>query len=76
MDVNMSGNFPKMMSLGELMYMQDGVLMKGREASLVMIEDSDQLESLAGELNPGSVAFLAGMGTIWQLDATGEWQSV
>ena len=74
--INVSNNYQKIMTLGEIAYMLDGVLMDGREAKMVMVESDDDLTDLAGIVNPGSIAFTAGMGDIWQLKADGTWQSM
>ena len=76
MAINFSDNFAKTLSMGEVAYMKDGDLMRGREAAAVMVESSDDLTALAALVNPGSIAFTAGMGNIWQLKADGTWQNV
>lgn len=71
--MDISRNFQQLMSLGEMAYVKDGELYRGREGTAVMVESSGDLEVLAGILNPGSIAFTAGFGNAWQLNTAGEW---
>lgn len=68
------GNYPMVMALGEIKFIDsDGALVAGSEASAVMITSEDDLEELAGLVQPGSIAFTAGMTDAWQLGADGTW---
>lgn len=72
--MEVGANYQKILSLGEMSYMKDGTLVTGQHASAVMVESEDDLTDLAGVVNPGSIAFTAGMTGIWQLKADGTWQ--
>ena len=68
-----SNEFDRVLALGEIAYMSDGVLYRGREATAVMVESEDDLTALAGLVHPGSIAFTAGFAAAWQLAADGTW---
>ena len=56
-------------------YVKDGVLFTNAPIQLYMVESSSDLTNLT-QAKPGSFAFTAGMGSVWNLDADGSWQSV
>lgn len=56
-------------------YVDSNVLYKGNVADSVMVSSSDDLSSLT-DLTPGSIAYIAGFGSMWQLDATGSWVEI
>ena len=43
---------------------------------LVMVESESDLTTILHQVQPGSIAYLAGFGTLWQLDASETWQGV
>lgn len=61
---------------GEVDYVQDGVLHKGANGAAILIESENDLEDLAAEYAPGSVAYTTGFKKMWQLSSDGEWVSV
>ena len=61
---------------GRQAYVKSGALHQGEAAKAVMVESSDDLTALAGMVSPGSIAYTAGYGSVWQLDAAGSWQDV
>ena len=67
------GNYPSVMSVGEISYVKDGELHVGEKASVVMVESESNLTDLAGAVSPGSIAFTCGFVKAWQLNAAGEW---
>lgn len=52
-----------------------GNLVKNDDAKLVMIRTSADL-ALLTDYRPGTIAHTAGFGSMWQLDASGNWQSM
>lgn len=56
-------------------YVKNGELYENAPITAVMIESSSDLDSLEG-LQPGSVAYVAGFTSMWQLGADGEWAVV
>ena len=40
----------------------------------IMVSSSEELETL--NVEPGTVAYTAGFGNMWQLDAEGNWQAI
>jgi hypothetical protein len=51
----------------------DGVLVRNAQIVPIMIRDSSDLDSIGTDYTPGSMAFIAGGGSKWQLSAGGEW---
>ena len=41
----------------------------------ILVTSKADLDNLTG-YHPGSVAYTAGFGNMWQLDANGEWQAI
>lgn len=41
----------------------------------ILVTSKADLDNLTG-YKPGSVAYTAGFGNMWQLDASGEWQTI
>lgn len=75
MTIKKGYDYNKIMSIGEMAYVDaDGALVTGKEAMAVMVTDEDDLTALAGEVNPGSIAFTAGFKQAWQLKADGTWE--
>lgn len=62
-------------SVGALDYVKSGEVEKNAVAQSIMVESSSDLTGLVGYA-PGSIAFTAGFGSMWQLDADGEWVEV
>ena len=62
-------------TVGDMEYTKDGKVYKHSAASSVMIASSSELSGLTG-YEPGSIAFTAGFGNMWQLDASGQWISI
>ncbi len=56
-------------------YVKDGVLYVNAPIQLFMVESSSDLTGLT-QAKPGSFAFVAGLGSVWHMDADGSWQSV
>ena len=71
--MKISGNYPSVMSVGEISYVKDGELCVGGKASVVMVNSESELTDIAGAVNPGSIAFTCGFVSAWQLNAAGEW---
>ena len=76
--MGMIGNvgLSRMMNSGEVDYLKGGVLIHGGTALAVMVGSSSDLSGLAGKVPVGSIAYTAGYGTMWQLDAAGSWQEI
>ncbi len=53
----------------------DGALHLNNESRDVMVTSESDLAQLDGYL-PGAVAYTAGFGSMWQLDASGSWVSM
>lgn len=54
----------------------EGALVKNCNMPSVMVRTESDLEDLpSSAYPPGSIAFTAGMGSVWQKDADGEWQA-
>ncbi len=56
-------------------YVKDGKLYENVPITAVMIESPSDLNSLEG-FYPGSIAYVAGFTSMWQLGADGEWAVV
>lgn len=56
-------------------YVKSGTLYTGSPMSLVMVESQSQLSTLEG-YGPGTIAYTAGFGSMWQMDADGTWTEV
>lgn len=55
----------------------DGILHTGVYAEPVMVNEEADLDLLTPDnCVPGTMAFVAGFGTMWQLDAAGSWQEI
>lgn len=52
----------------------DGVLHTGVYSEPVMVTAETDLADL--DVAPGTIAFVAGFGTMWQVDADGSWQEI
>lgn len=52
----------------------DGALHTGVYAEPVMVTAETDLANL--DVVPGTIAFVAGFGTMWQVDADGDWQEI
>ena len=75
MTIKKGYDYNKIMSIGEMAYVDaDGVLVTGKEATAVIILSDAVLENLANELNPGSIAYTAGMEQAWQLKPDKTWK--
>ena len=59
----------------ETSYVQDDILYKGSGSASVMVRSSSDLSDLTG-LAPGTVAYTAGFGSMWQLNASGSWVEI
>ena len=59
----------------EVDYVKGTDLFKGSGAASVMVTAESDLENLEG-YNPGTIAYTAGFGSIWQLAADGTWVEV
>lgn len=57
-------------------YMEHGQLVQARNPMNIMVESESDLTALAGKVDPGSIAYTAGYGSAWQLDASGAWQTI
>lgn len=53
----------------------NGDLIKGVTASAVMVTAEADLANLT-DYEPGSIAYVAGFGSMWQLGADGTWETV
>ena len=78
--MNEQNNFPypaveRVLSNSEVDYVKDGVLYKGNVADSVMVESSEDLTGLTG-LTPGSIAYTAGFGSMWQLNSDSTWVEI
>ena len=62
-------------SSGASDYVKDGEVTENVSGLAVMVESESDLANLTG-YPPTSIAYTAGFGSIWQLDADGTWQSV
>lgn len=73
-------NFPylavnRVLNNTEVDYVKSGTLYKGNVTDSVMVTSSSDLSSLTG-LVPGSIAYTAGFGNMWQLNASGSWIAI
>ena len=57
-------------------YMEHGLMVQARNPLNIMVESESDLTALAGKVDPGSIAYTAGYGSAWQLDASGAWQTI
>ena len=62
-------------SAGASDYVKDGEIKMNVSGLAVMVESSDDLANLTN-YPPTTIAYTAGFGSMWQLDADGEWQSI
>lgn len=60
---------------GRAVYIKNGAIIANTMASIIMVESESDLSDLTGCI-PGSIAYTAGFGSMWQLDADGVWQEV
>lgn len=58
-------------NLGVTDYVKNGVIYENNVTQSVMVESSSDLADLSG-YSVGSIAYTAGFGSMWQLDADGE----
>lgn len=56
-------------------YILDGVVIKDAPVKTIIVTSESDLAGLEG-YEPGTVAYTAGFGSMWQLDASGDWQEV
>ena len=61
--------------MGRSIYIKDGAIHDSASLTLIMVEEESDLTDLSGAV-PGSIAYTAGFGSMWQLDADGVWQEV
>ena len=64
-----------MNTIGDIDYVKGGEIYKHANCSCILVGSSADLTLLTG-YEPGSVAFTAGFANLWQLDASGTWQSM
>lgn len=62
-------------SAGASDYVKDGELHTNVSGLSVMVESQSDLASLT-DYPPSTIAYTAGFGSMWQLDADGTWQSI
>ena len=62
-------------SAGASDYVKNGMVTENVSGLAVMVESSSDLANLKG-YPPSSIAYTAGFGSMWQLDASGVWQSI
>ena len=72
---NMTRNANKVFDIGVLDVVVDGVLKEDYPCKAVMVESSSDLANLP-DYAPGTIAFTAGFGTMWQKDSDGTWQTL
>lgn len=60
---------------GNTDYILDGKIVKNAPVKTVIVTAESDLASLDG-YEVGTMAYTAGFGSIWQLDASGTWQEV
>ena len=61
--------------IGRSIYIKDGAIIDNATITAIMVEEESDLTGLTGCI-PGSIAYTAGFGSMWQLDADGQWQEV
>lgn len=61
--------------IDETDFVKDGELYKHQAVSIIMVESSSDL-TLLTDYAPGSLAYTAGFGSVWQMDADGEWVAI
>lgn len=54
----------------------NGKIYENVKTACVMVESEEDLETIAGDYSAGTFAFTAGLGTVWQLSASGTWTEV
>lgn len=42
----------------------------------ILVESADDLENLPGDIPPGSIAYTAGFGSMWQKGIDGTWEVI
>lgn len=52
-----------------------GNLVKNDDAKMVMVRSKADFDVI-GSYRPGTIAYTAGFKNMWQLDASGEWQTI
>lgn len=62
-------------STGVSDYVKDGEQYINVSGLAVMVESESDLDNLIG-YPPTSIAYTAGFGNLWQMDADGNWQSI
>ena len=62
-------------SAGASDYVKDGEVHLNVSGLAVMVESSSDLTELT-DYPPSTIAYTAGFGNMWQLDASGTWQSI
>ena len=73
---NMTRTARKVLDLGMIDVVDsDGVLREDVPCKGVMVTAESDLANLP-DYQPGTIAFVAGFGSMWQLDADGAWQEV
>lgn len=73
---NMTRTARKVLDLGMIDVVDsDGVLREDVPCKGVMVTAESDLANLP-DYQPGTIAFVAGFGSMWQKDATGTWQEV
>ena len=75
--INLTRTARKVLDLGMIdVVTEDGKVLEDVPCKPVMVpSDPNELTGLP-DYQPGTIAFTAGFGSMWQKDATGEWQEV
>lgn len=57
-------------------YVKDGELYQGNTAQAILVKDENELDEVKKHVAPGSIAYTAGYGSMWQLSAAGSWEEI
>lgn len=57
-------------------FLMGGKIYKNSTAHSVLVTAKSDLSSLTAKYEPGTIAYTAGFGNMWQLDAAGTWNAI
>ena len=57
-------------------YVTNGKIARGIPARMVYVEEEEDLDDLPNDYMPGAIAATIGLGSMWQLNGSGEWVEI
>lgn len=57
-------------------YVKNGELYQGNTAQAILVKNQAELDEVKKHVAPGSIAYTAGYGSMWQLSAAGSWEEI